>query len=680
MQMHQQHIINKLTVDVETTNPRAAFELKDNIDAFLKQEIFPYLERYFHSIEEDIKWQSIQISQLSIDLNSSSSLNYNELKEDLKRQIVKEVKQAIEKPVQSGDNVAVLSSGESNGQSLIHFLKFGTKPWWSTTEQTISFTDEELVKLYSTQNFQQQFQKIIAQAQVQQRFVYQFSDQQIAKILKAVFGEISSKVLKNKIVDVITEMREENRLIAWKAILQYLSTGKQKDIPFQLLTFLSEKFAKNNLQKSGENITVLQFVLEVFEEFKDENEALFKSLVVLLDETLENTSKLLEQETIVPEDFEKADHIEVVTPEIYENETVKEHQEKEHILLTDGGSESSKLSAEEETENKRGNKRVTSRTESSENATESIKGKYTKQNDDTETTQEPLSIKRNLATRKESVDTKSKQVVDSKFINDSDKDHSTKKDQPEIAKSSVANSKSNKQFNSKEQVVKKWEAYKKLLSNKAKESKLTIDTEKLHDKVNTLIHQQTKEEEKKAILELLNEQMSSEREEENLRKEYIVSNAGLILLHPYLQHFFANCDLLNDDNKLTDPDLAVHVLHYLATKKEKQYESNMLFEKVLCGLPIHSPIQRNRELSKELKSNSEELLEAVLTNWGALKNASPDLLRNEFLQRSGKINFKEINPKIVVERKVQDILLDRLPWNIGICKLPWINHLLFTDW
>ena len=43
----QQHIIEKVFVDVATKNKEVAFQLKDSIDVFLKEEIFP--TTFFHS-------------------------------------------------------------------------------------------------------------------------------------------------------------------------------------------------------------------------------------------------------------------------------------------------------------------------------------------------------------------------------------------------------------------------------------------------------------------------------------------------------------------------------------------------------------------------------------------------------------------------------------------------------
>ncbi len=182
---------------------------------------------------------------------------------------------------------------------------------------------------------------------------------------------------------------------------------------------------------------------------------------------------------------------------------------------------------------------------------------------------------------------------------------------------------------------------------------------------------------------VVQDQTHSELKEElflNNTGTYYVPNAGLIIVHPYLTHFFTNCGLLDNKNTIVDQEVAVHALHYLATKKEQQLESNMVFEKFLCGIPIQESIQRHIVLSDYIKKQAEELLQSVIENWGVLNNTSTDLLRHEFIQREGKLSFTEDNPKIVIERKTQDILIDKIPWGIGICRLPWLDHFVFTNW
>ncbi|MEN2399248.1 contractile injection system tape measure protein [Flavobacterium sp. MC2016-06] len=184
-----------------------------------------------------------------------------------------------------------------------------------------------------------------------------------------------------------------------------------------------------------------------------------------------------------------------------------------------------------------------------------------------------------------------------------------------------------------------------------------------------------KEEENLALSFVLNEEIVSE-----IPSNYYVNNAGLILIHPFLKSLFENCGLLNKDNSINDPEVAAHLLHYIATEQEQDYEHEMLFEKLLCSIPINQTINRNIILSQELKNQGNEMLRAVLDNWQVMKNASLDLLRNEYLQRPGKIILTGDNPKVLVERKTQDILLDKISWNLGVVKLAWKNKIIFVDW
>ena len=165
-----------------------------------------------------------------------------------------------------------------------------------------------------------------------------------------------------------------------------------------------------------------------------------------------------------------------------------------------------------------------------------------------------------------------------------------------------------------------------------------------------------------------------------ISSNHYVNNAGLILIHPFLKQLFVNCELLNKDNTIKDPEVAAHLLHYIATAKEQDYENEMLFEKLLCNIPLNQTINRNIILSEALKKHSNEMLRAALDHWPVMKNSSVALLQNEYLQRPGKIILTGDNPKILVERKTQDILLDKITWNLGIVKLAWKNKVIFVDW
>lgn len=163
-------------------------------------------------------------------------------------------------------------------------------------------------------------------------------------------------------------------------------------------------------------------------------------------------------------------------------------------------------------------------------------------------------------------------------------------------------------------------------------------------------------------------------------KSMYVQNAGLILLHPFLKQLLKSCDVLDEHNIILNKELAAHLLHYAATKRENDYEHSMLFEKFLCGIPPQQSIQREIKIEEKHKQNVEEMLLAVVQHWSALKNTSVDILRSEFLQREGKLDCTESNPKLTIERKTQDLLLEKIPWNINIVKIPWMEKLIYTQW
>jgi len=161
----------------------------------------------------------------------------------------------------------------------------------------------------------------------------------------------------------------------------------------------------------------------------------------------------------------------------------------------------------------------------------------------------------------------------------------------------------------------------------------------------------------------------------------IFPNAGLILLHPFLQRFFENLNLLdNNAIKPTKLEEAMHILHYLVCKKEQPYEHELLFEKFICNVPLKHPVKRDIQLTDDQKESCEVLLTSALNHWEGLKTNSVDALRSEFLMREGKLLATDEHYKLFVQRKTQDILLETLPWNLSITKIPWKKKMILIDW
>lgn len=170
-----------------------------------------------------------------------------------------------------------------------------------------------------------------------------------------------------------------------------------------------------------------------------------------------------------------------------------------------------------------------------------------------------------------------------------------------------------------------------------------------------------------------------------------VESAGLVLFAPYLSAFFAHLGLqlaplsLEGDLFLdaSSPHArAVHLLHYLATGEEQPEEQRLVFPKILCGIPLEMPVPQDLTLSETEKAEAENLLEAVVRNWPALKNTSTEGLRNGFVRRNGLLRWQEDRQAWVlqVERLAHDILLDRLPWTISVVRLPWMTGMIQVEW
>jgi hypothetical protein len=163
---------------------------------------------------------------------------------------------------------------------------------------------------------------------------------------------------------------------------------------------------------------------------------------------------------------------------------------------------------------------------------------------------------------------------------------------------------------------------------------------------------------------------------------YII-NAGLVILHPFLQQLFTALGLLDQTHHFKNEAAACKatvVLNYLQNNSVAYEEHLMAFNKMLCGLNIEHVIPDGIELAANDKHECNELVKTVIQYWDALKGASAGALRETFFKRSGKLSFKNTHWLLQVERQTADVLIERIPWSISSVKLPWLQHILYTEW
>ena len=204
------------------------------------------------------------------------------------------------------------------------------------------------------------------------------------------------------------------------------------------------------------------------------------------------------------------------------------------------------------------------------------------------------------------------------------------------------------------------------------------------------------EEEKEVNLEIYEEGTAATEPQQDTESNIIyIKNAGLVLLWPYLQRFFGNLKLTDGiafkDRESTEK--AVRILHFLVSPDEPLAENLLPLAKILCGLDVNDLVPTIEEdgrlmtITTEEVEAGKELIKAVIENWGTIGSTSVKGFQNSFLQREGRLENDDPTAKagqagwkLKVEQRTYDMLLDSLPWNINLIKLPWMPKPLHVEW
>jgi hypothetical protein len=196
-----------------------------------------------------------------------------------------------------------------------------------------------------------------------------------------------------------------------------------------------------------------------------------------------------------------------------------------------------------------------------------------------------------------------------------------------------------------------------------------------------MIRQQAEEKETKSEYE-----SNTERQKEKVEAQdevIFIHNAGLVLLNPGLiKYYFEKLGWVHENDFKSEiaRKKAILWLHYLTHGGLKIREYELSLVKVLCGhLPTDIADIKLR-LTKKERQEADEMLEAVIDSWTALKKVSKEGLRQSFLQREGRLTHDEAGWQLHVKSKAYDILIDQLPWSYSIIKFPWMLKPLFTQW
>lgn len=232
-----------------------------------------------------------------------------------------------------------------------------------------------------------------------------------------------------------------------------------------------------------------------------------------------------------------------------------------------------------------------------------------------------------------------------------------------------------------------------IIENPSEEWAYNSREEKIRSFVKSLpILQEKRENELKNIVNMISEKLMPEEEKNWLIGEpmsdpkiFFIDNAGLCLLSAWFLRLLSMLDYLNEarkDIKDTKSRIrAIFLLQYLTCQEEKEYrEIELVFNRLLVGLPMHIPLPKRLELTAEEKQIADSLLSAVKAHWPKMNGTSMKGFLQSFVTRTGRLEEQDEKWVLTVDDKAFDILLDSIPWGFRQIRLPWLKKYIQVKW
>jgi hypothetical protein len=696
-------------LEVNTTSTQQGYEIKDNVRSFIDKHVVPAIEQYIAGLSSSLAGgEVIQLDKLELTVNNNgrNGWDVSGLGQSIRLEFDKAISVTQSELATSStgrnrtsiaagktifdtasassidapkiENLSVFSKNEHSVLAWISFLNDGTTSWLTTQMLQSGNTDQEALLLQSIfkeiETIKKKKQLLFGKAQARRRLIQQFSTDFLLSLVTAISnGSLErnySSVLSNQqvpigsfILELLSDSSSQTKVRFWEAVFGMLgldaSRSFSSDVAFvqELETLFpkaitSLKSGKTKQKAAGKTKTGRQaHQLEAGSVSKTEVTA---SGLDYDDNSIIGI-RLLEWIHVLQAKPISLKNYSVIQSSVLENKGVAASV----VLPTDTKDLSASVLSKQE------KLAETSATEKQTNAeTDSLlsKEKLTDPLQKDDGNSDDLSEKQFSKSKKESTSVEKQQSESTLLEQDrSAKTRETDDVTPDNPTDQTAN-----ELQPSEVADQSKQAQEAILEK----AKKTNDLQKPNSLPDTGKTDKSKKENPESDQQLFKDQEG----------HILVDNSGLVLLHPFLKHFFNGIGLLDEKKNITDKVLAAHVLHYVATGNEHDFEQTMLLEKYLVGLDPFESIPREITISEAIKLEVENLLKAVRENWKPMKSSSVAAIRETFIQRQGKLINESPNPRLVVERKTVDILLNQLNWTISIIRLPWLDKIIFVEW
>lgn len=178
------------------------------------------------------------------------------------------------------------------------------------------------------------------------------------------------------------------------------------------------------------------------------------------------------------------------------------------------------------------------------------------------------------------------------------------------------------------------------------------------------------------------EEVSAQSSSFSQAEELYITNAGLVILWPFLNQLFEIAEWVEKGRFLSKELIhkASLLLQVLVDRDSEVQEYMLPLNKVLCGLKPETVARLDFHFSDEEKDACDAFLESVIKQAPILNEMSLAGFRQTFLQRKGILSVRDGGWLLRVERETYDVVLDKFPWSFQFLRLPWMEAPLFIEW
>lgn len=719
-----QHIIRRVSLELRKTQKDGALALQSVLTDLFWKELVPEMNAIFSKLIDPDKL--IRIEQLEIDLGTIDERN---LKQELKKRLLEALKTELEKIQSSSSAKAeIVAFSISHFERWLFFLENGFLSWSTTT--AINSGDSQNAVLGEVASRSASTQRLVRllqnDASALKRLVLQFPDAFIQQLLVAITArplshlpeilllliEVLPIIAKQKsgLFNTRTEgaiRKRQVRLLFWELIIiSVVTSSTPPDEEELILVFFSLISARPALL-----ISELSTSLEHYESKNGSSPALrFFKQIVSRGKKMYRLASIDQLPQAEAENLGKAKRSEVEKGnqpnELLEDSTVSNATDDTSVKTTTEDSQTYKESESDEEERlQQEDKNATPK-----NAIEREIATKENLSSNEISSDKPEEESKMKEADDESPDKGKQETLEDPFVStekkttqldidasiQSPKEDKTQAKQPKdkIEEDREEKLKQGPKHDSEESLQEIVEEKRDAIeeqkqaehtehSHSAEANKKDNSTEEVDKKEEDIQERFRKVKESIKKVQLKSTSTTANKGKAIKTGTFIyLEGAGLAILHPFLSTFFRELKLVEKDDFVdeTARERAVQLLNLLVFGKEEIAEHQMVLAKILCEMPLDTPVPMLVSYSDTEQDEADHLLKAVVKHWGALGNTSPDGLKEGFLQREGRLERKENGWYLTVKRETIDILVDRLPWGRGMIQLPWMEEMLRVEW